>query len=132
MQMATWSDLVGYVRANYRVAEEKPNMLQMVFDTGNLRSQLVFLWRQTLMGGEEEWVQIESPFAKVGSVDLQRALEEVGGVVCGGAAIDSGHLLIRHAVPLGNLNINEFERPLHLVTTTADHLERELDGSDRY
>ena len=54
------------------------------------------------------------------SPDLQRALEKVGGVVCGGAAIASEHLLIRHAVPLANLNINEFERPLVLVTTTAD------------
>jgi hypothetical protein len=131
--MATWSDLVVYVRANYRVAEEKPNMLHMVFDTGNLRSQMVFLWRQSLMDGQEEWVQIESPFAEVGSVDLRRALEEVGGVVCGGAAINGGHLLVRHAVPLANLNINEFERPLGLVTTTADRLERELDGGgDRY
>jgi hypothetical protein len=131
--MAMWSDLVAYVRANYRVAEENPNMLHMVFDTGNLRSQMVFLWRQTLMDGQEEWVQIESPFAEVGSVDLQRALEEVGGVVCGGAAINGGHLLVRHSVPLANLNINEFERPLALVTTTADRLERELDGGgDRY
>jgi hypothetical protein len=41
-------------------------------------------------------------------------------------------LTIRHAVPLANLNINEFERPLSLVTNTADQLERQLTGADEY
>ncbi len=44
----------------------------------------------------------------------------------------NGLLTIRHSVPLLNLNINEFERPLALVTTTADRFERELTGGDRY
>jgi hypothetical protein len=34
------------------------------------------------------------------------------------------------AVPL--LNIDEFERPLLLVTVTAERLERELVGGDKY
>ena len=130
--MATWSELAGYVRSNYKIADEKPNMIQMIFETGSLRSQIVFLWRQTLMNGDEEWLQIESPIAELGSVNLQKLLEEIGNVVCGGAAIASGHVTIRHAVPLANLNINEFERPLILVTTTADHLEHKFVGSDKY
>ena len=130
--MATWSELAGYVRSNYKIADEKPSMIQMIFETGNLRSQVVFLWRQALMNGDEEWLQIESPIAELGSVNLQKLLEEVGDVVCGGAAVTSGHVTIRHAVPLANLNINEFERPLTLVTATADDLEHKLVGTDRY
>jgi hypothetical protein len=130
--MATWSDLIGYVRSNYKVSDEQPGMVKMVFETDNLRSQIVWLWRQTLMDGNEEWLQIESPFAEVGSVNLQAALEEVGRTVCGGAAIAANFITIRHAVPLVNLNINEFERPLILVTTTADHLEQKLIGGDKH
>jgi hypothetical protein len=84
------------------------------------------------MNGEEEWVQIESPIAELDSVNLQQVLEEVGDVVCGGAALTGGHVTIRHAVPLLNLNVNEFTRPLVLVTSTADHLEQKLAGSDKY
>jgi hypothetical protein len=130
--MATWSELTEYVRSNYKVADENPSMMKMLFETGSLRSQVVFLWRQALMNGDEEWLQIESPIAELGSVNLQVVLEEIGDVVCGGAAVTGGHVTIRHAVPLANLNINEFERPLILVTTTADHLEQKLVGNDKY
>ena len=130
--MATWSELVAYVRANYRIADEKPSMLQMVFETGDNRSQIVILWRHALMDGQEEWLQIESPVGEVDKIDLRKLLEAVGGIVCGGAAVMGDHVTIRHAVPLANLDINEFERPLVLVTSTADRLEQQLVGGDKY
>jgi hypothetical protein len=77
-------------------------------------------------------VQIESPIAEIGALNPRQVLEEVGNVVCGGAAVVDGHVVLRHAVPLLNLNVNEFERPLILVTSTADHLEHKLVGSDKY
>ncbi|HEX5495838.1 MAG TPA: hypothetical protein VFX70_14805 [Mycobacteriales bacterium] len=130
--MASWPELVGYVRSNYKIADESPNMIKMIFNTEGLRSQIVFLWRQQLMNGTEEWVQIESPFGDAGSVDLGQALREVGDVVCGGAAVTDDVVLLRHSVPLANLDINEFERPLILVTATADKLEKTLVGGDTY
>jgi len=128
--MATWLDLTGYVRSNYKIADEQSNSIRMVFDTGDLRSQVVLLWRQVI--GNDEWLQIESPIGEASSVNLQQALEEAGRLVCGGLMIDGGHVFMRHAVPLVNLNINEFEQPLHLVTTSADLLEEKLVGGDRY
>jgi hypothetical protein len=130
--MAAWQDLVGYVRANFKIAAESPTSMKLVFDTGDLRSQVVMLWHVTLGDGAEEWLQIESPFAEVNKVDLQKALEEVGRIVCGGLAVIGEILTIRHAVPLANLNINEFERPLELVTNTADRLEELLAGGDKF
>jgi len=129
--MANWSSLVNYVTSNYKVSDQQPEMLKLVFDTGDLRSQVVFLWRQVL-GEGEEWVQIESPVAELGLVDLPRALTAIGGMVCGALAVVGGHVVVRHSAPLENLNINEFERPLLLVTTTADRLERDLVGGDQY
>ena len=130
--MAAWTDLVGYIRSNYKMAEEQPDMVKLLFEVAGLRSQVVLLWHLTLAGGKEEWVQIESAIGEVGSVDLGRAVQEIGQTVCGGLATMGNLVTFRHAVPLLNLNINEFERPLELVTTTADHLERLLTGGDRY
>ena len=130
--MATWTELKDYVRAHYKIADEQSDMVKMVFGTGGLRSQVVLLVRQSLMDGTEDWVQIESPVADAKDVDLLRALKSVGQVVCGGAGMVEDLLTLRHAVPLANLDINEFERPLHLVTTTADRLEKELVGSDAF
>jgi hypothetical protein len=130
--MATWSELVDFVRSNYTIADEKPGFIKLVFETGGLRSQLVFISQHALKDGEEEWAIIESPFAEVGSVDLQRALEEIGGMVCGGVAVTAGFTTVRHSVPLQNLDINEFVRPLILVTITADELEKKFVGGDKF
>jgi len=130
--MATWNDVVGYVRGNYKIADERPNMVKLIFDTGNLRSQVVILWYVTLSNGSEEWVQIESPFGELGTVNLAHALQQIADTVCGGMALVGNLVTFRHALPLENLNINEFERPLALVTTTADNLERSLTGGDQY
>jgi hypothetical protein len=130
--MTAWPDLVKYVRANYKIADETPTSMKLIFDTGHLRSQVVMLWYETLGDGAEEWLQIESPFAEVDEVDVRKALTEIGRTVCGGLAVIGDVLTIRHAVPLANLNINEFERPLTLVTNTADRLEAQLAGGDRF
>jgi hypothetical protein len=130
--MTTWNDLVGYVHANYKITDESHNMIKLVFDTGNMRSQVVIVWHLTLGDGSEEWVQIESPFGEVGSVNLAAALQQIGNTVCGGLAQAGNLVTFRHSLPLENLNINEFESPLALVTTTADNLERQLTGGDRF
>jgi hypothetical protein len=131
--MATWADLSSYVRKTYRVSDEGAGMIKLVFETDTLRSQAVILWHRTLADGEEEWVQIESPFGELGIINLGQALQAIGNTVCGGMALVGNLVTFRHAVPLLNLNINEFERPLTLVTTTADQLEKALNqGKDQY
>ena len=49
-----------------------------------------------------------------------------------GLALVGNLVTFRHSLPLENLNINEIESPLALVTTTADQLERALTGGDRF
>ena len=130
--MATWNDLTTYVKNNYKISDEQPNLIKLIFDTGNLRSQVVILWHLTLSDGNEEWVQIESPFGEVGSIDLNQALQAVGNTVCGGMAMFGNMVTFRHSLPLQNLNINEFTGPLAMVTTTADQLEKTLVGGDKF
>jgi len=130
--MATWIDLAGYVRSNYKIADERDASIKMIFDVGDLRSQVVLLSRAVPSGGSAEWLQIESPIGDVGSVDLQEVLERVGQMVCGGVVISEGVVMMRHAVPLLNLDINEFEQPLHMVTGSADLLEKKFVGTDKY
>jgi len=65
--LATWSALTDYVRAIYKISEETPDSLKLIFDVGDLRSQVVVLWRMSLLDGTDEWVQIESPFGRLGS-----------------------------------------------------------------
>lgn len=130
--MATWAVLKNYILGNYKVAHDDENVIKLVFDVGDLRSQAVFLWRASLMNGDEDWVQVESPIGSLADIDLRQALSLTEGMVCGGLSLARDLVVVRHAVPLTNLDINEIERPLILVTTTADRLEKQLLGGDSY
>lgn len=129
--MTTWNELSARIRSTYKVADEKAGILKLIFDLGNGRSQLVLISREVLMGSEE-WFSIASPIGDASQINLGKALERVGSMVCGALAQTGRVIVLRHSAPLANLDINEFERPLLLVTTTADRLERELAGGDQY
>src|ERR1700709_1049543 len=91
--MATWDALKSYIRSTYKVAEERPDMVKLVFETGELRSQIVLLWHMTLAGNSEEWVQIESPSGELESINLTHALKEIQDTVCGGLAMAGDNLV---------------------------------------
>lgn len=128
--MITWRDVAAYVRANYQISNEDDNTITLVFGTGGGRSQMVMLARELLMDGVEEWIQISSPIAKVDQINVNAVLREIASMVCGGLAIYGEFLAIRDALPLANMQVNELERPLRLVTATADALEKQFVGVD--
>lgn len=129
--MASWRDFKAYVHSRYHVVQDQPEALQLELETEADRTQFVYLWHRQI-SKREDWLVIGSPFADVDQVDLRWVLETVGRLAVGGIVLVGQHLAIRHAVPLDNLDINEFERPLELVTRAADQLEHKLFGEDQY
>ncbi|PKW14615.1 hypothetical protein [Saccharopolyspora spinosa] len=135
--MATWEDLIAFVRNEYRLVigevEDGEPEYQIIEDSGDEvrilveydddRSQIVIVCRE-LLDGREDWVQVVSVIGRADGVDLWKLLEELGqtSVVCG-AVIIGEHVVLRHSLPLLNLDINEFTDPLNFVAETADHLE---------
>lgn len=130
--MASWKELRDHVAANYKIADERDRMIRLLFDAGNNRSQVVFLWHHALRDGTEDWVQIESPIGDLANVPFIPLMREVDKTLCGGIGATGDIVTYRHSVPLENLDLNEFERPLMLVVMTADRLEHKLVGADRF
>jgi hypothetical protein len=133
--VADWRSFKALVKSTYRVSHERDDMLQLIVDTERGRSQVVYLWHRRLVKGTEDWLVIESPFAEVEEVSGDRLLDvlnEAGELACGGIVVVGKFAVVRHAVPLVNLDVNEFNRPLELVTVAADRLERIVSGDDRY
>lgn len=128
--MTSWQGLTTFIKSNYKVSDENDSMIKMLFNTGDLRSQVVFIWKMGLMDGQEEWIQIESPVGRLDSINVASALRAIENTVCGGLGMSGDLLTVRHAAPLANLDANEVERPIVLVTTMADVLEQQLTGSD--
>ncbi|MER7010830.1 hypothetical protein ABT324_05305 [Saccharopolyspora sp. NPDC000359] len=107
----------------YRIIEDSDDEIRVLVEYEDDRSQIVIICREEL-DGREDWVQVVSVIGRAAEVDLQKLLWELGqvSVVCG-AVIVGEHVLLRHSVPLLNLDINEFTDPLNFVAETADHLE---------
>ena len=137
--MATWRELVAFIRSEYEVIGDEPDEIRILVrynpddeDEKSGRSQMVVVAREVL-DRRETWVQIASPFARVQEVDLRAVLEEVGNTtVVGGVALIGEYVVLRHSLPLVNLDINEFVDPLELVTGSAEMLERQFIGRDDF
>lgn len=133
--LANWEQLKKFVHDNYVVSDDVGQGLKLEFVDDAGRSQLMFISYFSLNNGSEGWVTLESPVGKTTEIDLTRALAGAGGIVCGGLALwdaDPTLVMMKHAVPLENLDANELVRPMHLLAGAADRLEHDLTGEDRF
>ncbi|WP_026421583.1 hypothetical protein [Actinokineospora inagensis] len=135
--MATWQDLVQYVRLNYEVISITEDEVRILFNFEELneddqRTQVVIVALEVL-DAKHEWVQIASPIGLADKVDLKALLAEIGNssIACG-AAVMGNHVVLRHSLPLKDLDLHEFTDPLELLAGTADQLEEMFFGGDEY
>lgn len=129
--MASWEQLKTYIGSNYKITEDSGDLLKLLFSTNNDRSQLVFV-NHAVTGSGIEFAVIASPIANVGAVELNSVLRETSEYLVGGVVIYGDLLMLRHAVPLADLDAGDFEIPLHLVVGAADGIEAKFVGSDRF
>jgi hypothetical protein len=128
---------VTFIRREYEVVRDDPDEIRIQLRYGDdedvrQRTQMVVVAREVL-DRREDWIQIASPFARVDEVDVQAVLEEVGSTtIVGGVVIMGPYLVLRHSLPLVNLDINEFVDPLEMVTGAAEDLEAAFTGRDEY
>lgn len=130
--MATWQSARAYIESQYRIQDSSENALVMVFDLGDLRSQIVFVSRSVARSSGAEWIDISSPIGTFAEIDLSALLKEVEGLICGGIAGLGDKVVLRHSAPLINLDINELEQPLAMVMNSADNLEKQFGTGDKY
>lgn len=129
--MASWDDLVSYVRMRYEVMRQAEGELWFNLPTSGDRTQLVVV-RHAIGPGGHPWAQIASPVAKPGDVDLGRLLARAGESVVGGVVVLDGVVVFRHSIPLEDAALAAFERSFHLVVEVADRLEEEHTGADEH
>lgn len=130
--VTTWIDVINYVRTRYEVLEETESWLRFRLDTGGDRTQQVAVHHLPDRDGPQ-LIEISSPVGWADQIDLRRLLELAGTAPVGGAAVVDGVALLKHAVPLADLSIQEeFARPLELVVTHADDFERKLTQGDEF
>jgi hypothetical protein len=136
--VADWGDLVAYIRHSYDVVQYKPDEVRIRVsfaedDEDILGRRQIMVVAHEILDRKEDWVQIATPFARIEQVDLREVLTEVGNtIIVGGIVLMGDYVVLRHSLPLINLDINEFTDPLQLVASGAEELERRFTGRDDY
>lgn len=129
--MATWDDLVTWIRVRYEVIAQSDEALTFRLTVGEDRGQRVYVRHRGQVAGHD-WIQVESPIARLDDIDARRLLELAEDTVAGGAAAVDGVAVFRHAAPLEGLSPAQFEGPFRMVTEAADALEHRLTGTDHH
>jgi hypothetical protein len=136
--LADWGDLVTYIRQSYDVILYKPDEVRIRVSFSDDEDDLlgrrqIMVVAHEILDQKEDWVQIATPFARIEQVDLREVLMEAGDtIVVGGVVLMGDYVVLRHSLPLINLDINEFTDPLDLVASGAEQLERRFTGRDDY
>ncbi len=129
--MATWIDLIDFVRTRYEVLEQTDSWVRFNLPTKDDRTQQVSVHHVVGPDGHR-WISISSPVGWADKIDLRRLLELAGTSVVGGAAVVDGVALFQHAVPLDEVSVLDLDRPFRLVMERADEYEHELTGDDQF
>jgi len=129
--VASWDQVKSYIGANYTIASDDGNLIKLVFELEGGRTQMVLVTYNATHAGIE-FAMISSPIAEVGTVDLVPLLREASERVVGGVVAYGNNLMLRHAVPLADLDASDFDTPLQLVTAAADSIEAKFLGTDEF
>ncbi len=115
---------------NYRLAVSENNMLALDFECEGGRAQRILISSFEALG--KNWILFRSRVCERSRLDPEEALRRNAGFAVGFLALSEDFYEIVYTTQLNTLDIDELELPLHSLTDTADQLERELTGTDRW
>jgi hypothetical protein len=121
--MATQKEVKSYIEKNLNADALEDDIFKIVYDLGNERSQVVFVQVAS------ESLNIASPFAKSEDVTPKQAFKAIENYAFGIGTLGDWYV-VRHVVPLADLDESEIIHGFEIVAMIADELEDSLVGGD--
>lgn len=123
--MASELEVFNHIKSNYEFQELEKGTLQLEFQLGDGRSQLVFA------AVNELGLLVSSPFAAQSDLSAMEALKAANGTPLGVKLFGEFYTLAYFA-PIEDIDESEVDSALKLTAIFADGLEKDLVGGDRY
>lgn len=128
--MTTWSDLQRHMRAKYKLQDDQPDMMSMVWSYDDGRSQKLIVRRYT--AAERPMVEFKSAFARKGDVDAVTMLEDNSKLPLATVALSGDVYLVIYNALLDHLHLDDFDFVLSRVAAVADALEEKYVRKDLF
>jgi hypothetical protein len=128
--MPSWSEIQEYARSKYKLSRDEDDHFALIFSFPDDRSQQIFVKRFEAF--DQECVEFRTPVCNEADMNPKVALTKNAEFAIGALALDDGLIFLMHNAMLKNLDMDEFELPLHVLASCADDLEQEYAAGDDF
>ncbi len=128
--MPTFDEVREYAKSRYELSDDSAERFSLVFEYESGRMQKVVISRFEAM--DREWCDFASACCSRQQLAPEDAVRKNWDFAVGALALEGDTYVIRYSLSLATMDLSEFELPLHVVARTADTLERELTGGDKF
>lgn len=134
--MATYREFEAYVRSEYTVKtnpKDAPKGFMCIeVPCPNDRSHLVFVHPGANMDKAGEFADVVAMFGQLSGAKLEKALEAARMLPLGGLVKINDEIVLRHSIPLSDIDESEIAKAILFTAMSADMLEAKFVGGDKY
>ena len=130
--MNSWEQVVAYATSNHVVLERHDDLVRLVVDLGNGRSQFALLRKLAATEDAGAWLAVDSPIGAIDELNLLSTLRYASRGLTGGIALFGDLVVLRQTMHSSSLRAHEFDRDLFLLCLAADDMENSLLGTDMF
>jgi hypothetical protein len=128
--MTEWLDIQKHLRGHYRLQDDEPDMMSMVWSYDDGRHQKILLRRYHSAGREH--VEFKSPFARQGQVDCEQVLRDNAKLPIGAVALSGEVFLVMYNALVCTLEMEHVDFLLQRIADIADSLEEKYGNGDTF
>lgn len=128
--MTAWSDVQKHMRAKYKLHDDNPDMMSMVWSYDDGRSQKIIVRRFEAAG--REMLEFKSAFARRGDVEPEVMLQDNSKLPLATVAMSGDVYLVVYNALLTHLALDDFDFCLSRVAAVADTLEERYVRQDKF
>jgi hypothetical protein len=125
-----WSNIQTHMRAKYRLQDDQPDMMSMVWRYEDGRSQKMVVRKYKAAG--RDMLEFKSAFARHGEVDPTEMLRDNAKLPLATVALSGDVFLVIYNALLGSLSLEDFDFVLSRVAAVADTLEEKYLRRDEF
>lgn len=128
--MTAWSDVQKHMRGKYKLHDDGPDMMSMVWSYEDGRSQKIIVRRFEAAG--REMLEFKSAFARRGDVEPEVMLQDNSKLPLATVAMSGDVFLVVYNALLSHLVLDDFDFCLSRVAAVADTLEERYVRQDKF
>ncbi|MFT4624122.1 MAG: hypothetical protein ACI8PZ_002781 [Myxococcota bacterium] len=128
--MTTWAEVQRHMRARFRLQDDQPDMMSMVWTYEDDRSQKIIV--RKYKAANRDMVEFKSAFARKGDVDPVVLLEDNSKLPLATVALSGSVYLVVYNLLLDHLHLDDFDFVLSRVAAVADALEEKYVRKDEF